>query len=50
MKLYKIGYMALAATFLSSGLGMSQDRSSVDKPAVANSNNVKPFLGRWDLT
>ncbi len=50
MKLYKAGSVALAATLLFSNLALSQNQQPIANHVVANSAEVKPFLGRWDLT
>ena len=50
MKLQQIGSVALAATLLFSGLALSQNEQPIANHVVANSAEVKPFLGRWDLT
>ena len=49
MKLFKIGYLALATALLYSGLGKSQVKNSADNQAGVNSSDAQPFLGRWDL-
>lgn len=50
MKLHKTGSVALAATLLFSGLALSQNERPITNHVVANSAEVRPFLGRWDLT
>ncbi|MGB8479597.1 MAG: DUF1080 domain-containing protein [Acidobacteriaceae bacterium] len=50
MKLYRIGFLTLASTVLFLGMGMSQAQQPSAGQAIANSAEVKPFLGRWDLT
>ena len=50
MKLYRIGFLTLASTVLFFGLGVSQAQQPSAGQAIANSADVKPFLGRWDLT
>jgi len=50
MKLHKTGFIVLAATLLFSGLAWSQNEKPNTNHDVSNSAEVKPFLGRWDLT
>ena len=50
MKLYRIGFLRLASTVLFLGMGVSQAQQPSARQAIANSAEVKAFLGRWDLT
>jgi 3-keto-disaccharide hydrolase len=50
VKLYRIGFLTLASTILFFGMGVSQAQPPSSDQAIANSAEVKPFLGRWDLT
>lgn len=50
MKLYKIGFIAVASMFLFSGIAMSQTEQASGNPTHANIASIKHFLGRWDLT
>lgn len=50
MKFCRVGLLMLATTILSLGVGMSQASQPSESQATANSAEVKPFLGRWDLT
>ncbi|MGO8718348.1 MAG: DUF1080 domain-containing protein [Acidobacteriaceae bacterium] len=50
MKLYKIGFIALASTFLFSGMALPQTEQASGSHALVNDASAKLFLGRWDLT
>ena len=50
VKLYRIRFLTLASTVLSLGMGMSRAQQPSAGQTIANSAEVKPFLGRWDLT
>ena len=50
VKLYRIRFLTLASIVLSLGMGMSRAQQPSTGQAIANSAEVKPFLGRWDLT
>ena len=50
MKLYRIGFLTLASTVFSLGMGITRAQQSPAGQAIANSAEVNPFLGRWDLT
>ncbi len=50
MKRHKTGLIVLAATLLFAGLACSQNEQANTNHDVANPAEVKPFLGRWDLT
>src|ERR1700691_3795751 len=50
MKLHKTRFAVLAAALAFSGLALSQNEKPIANHDVSNSAEVKPFLGRWDLT
>ncbi|MHB1937331.1 MAG: 3-keto-disaccharide hydrolase [Acidobacteriaceae bacterium] len=50
MKLYRIGFVALAMVFLFSGLALPENKQAPASRLPADSATVEPFLGRWDLT
>ena len=50
MKLFRVGFLTLALTVLALGMETSQARTPATGQAIADSAEVQPFLGRWDLT
>ncbi|MES2222405.1 MAG: DUF1080 domain-containing protein [Acidobacteriota bacterium] len=50
MKLFKIAFPILAFSVLSLGMGVGQSESPSAVQGIANSAEVEPFLGRWNLT
>jgi Domain of Unknown Function (DUF1080) len=50
MNLHKIDFVVLAAALMFSGLALSQNEKPIANHDVSNSAEIKPFLGRWDLT
>jgi 3-keto-disaccharide hydrolase len=50
MKFYRVGFLVLASTIPLLGVGISQAQQPPESRATAKSAEMKPFLGRWDLT